>query len=291
VRHRKELGHFSAAPNCQHFLSDDRLGLTSLATGLLIFRNDLVLELSSYALKNTLQTTGFQAVGSYSDQIDLVLLKKLGKLLFVLLVLLLLVGLWLGATVVRLAIAILISSLAWRQKSHEITCLHKLTILVYNAHCDDIVVGINLVHDGAHDVVSLAVLDDLVVLLAASFLGLLLMIHVVVVACLGGEGSSHEKFAVDFLGFGNDKGLSLLLDLLTNLLDELFDQQLLNQEFNDLCTKNVPLIGRALRILHVEAHQEVLEIRLFGLVDGDVDIDQTGFLALQDIQVEVVLVA
>ena len=46
----------------------------------------------------------------------------------------------------------------------------------------------------------------------------------------------------------------------------------------------------ALRILHVEAHEEVLEVGLLGFINSDVHRDQSSFFTLQDVQIEVILV-
>ena len=46
----------------------------------------------------------------------------------------------------------------------------------------------------------------------------------------------------------------------------------------------------ALRILHVEAHKEILEVGLLAFINSDVHGDQSRFFTLQDIQIEVILV-
>lgn len=138
------------------------------------------------------------------------------------------------------------------------------------------VVGIDLMHDCTHDSVSLAVLDDVVVVAATNFLGLLLLsvaLHVIARTTLGSVRTCHQKPAVDFLTLGNDKGLGLFLDLVTNLLNQLLEQKLLDKKIYDLLPQDVPGICGALRVLHVQRHQEVLEVLLLHFVQSDLDSD------------------
>ena len=109
----------------------------------------------------------------------------------------LLISLWLRASVHGLVLtALLLSALPWRKKSHEITSLDKLAPLIHNCYCDDIVVGIDLVHRCAHDNITLAVFDYLVVLLSASrpfdFFILGVSLHLIIRSdFLSGERSCH----------------------------------------------------------------------------------------------------
>jgi len=121
----------------------------------------------------------------------MILFKKLGKFLFVLLVLCLLICFWLRTRIFLLTITVVVFSLARRKKSHEVTRLHKFAILIDYSNCDNIIVCVNLMHDSTHNVVALTVLYNLVVLLAASFFGLLLMIQVFIITSLCREGSGH----------------------------------------------------------------------------------------------------
>ena len=149
-------------------------------------------------------------------------------------------------------------------------------------------------HDGAHNDVSLAISDDFVVLLATSSLGLLLLLvalHILTRAdFFGRERPGHEKPAIVLLTLGDDKGLSLLLDLLAQLFDQLLSEQLLNQKVDNLRPQNVPRVCLAFGVLHVELHEEVLEVVLLDLVHSNVDSDQTSLLTLENVQVEVILV-
>ena len=149
-------------------------------------------------------------------------------------------------------------------------------------------------HDSAHDDVSLAVFDDFVVLLATSSLGLFLLLvalHILTRAdFFGRERSCHEKPAIVLLALGDDKGLSLFLDLFAQLFDQLLGEQLFDKKIDNLCPQNVPGVSLAFRVLHVELHEEVLEVVLLNLVHSNVDSDQTSLLALKNVQVEVILV-
>ena len=149
-------------------------------------------------------------------------------------------------------------------------------------------------HDGAHNDVSLTIFDNLVVLLATSSFSLLLLLitlHVLTGAdFLSRERTSHEKPAIVLLALGDDEGLSLFLDLFAQLFDQLLSEQLFDQKIDDLRPQNVPRVCLAFRVLHVELHEEVLEVVLLNLVDSNVDSDQTSLLALKNVQVEVILV-
>ena len=69
VRHREKLRYLSAAPDRQNFLADDWFG-SLLAPGVdLVLRHDLVLELTSDALKAAFQASSLQTIGSNSDQV------------------------------------------------------------------------------------------------------------------------------------------------------------------------------------------------------------------------------
>ena len=289
VGHREELWHLGTTPNCHHFLSDGRLRLTTLATRLLVLRNHLVLELTRDAHQNSLQVASFEAIRSNCDQVHSVLFQQLCKLLLILLMLLLFISLGQGAAVVWL-ITVLVSALPRGQQSHEISRLHKLTILIHDSHCDDVVVGIDLVHDDAHDIVALTILHNLIVLLVARLPRVLLLVLVVLRSSLRGEWTSHEESTVDFFGLGDHVVFSLFLDLFSDFLDEFSDENLVDEGLDNLGPQNVPLISLAFGVLHVQSHEEVLEIGLLCWVDGNIDRDEASFLALENVQVEVVLI-
>lgn len=64
------------------------------------------------------------------------------------------------------------------QESHEVFVMDQITIFVDNSYCYDVIVGIDLVHEGSHDDKSLFWLDDL--LLALFLLTRLWLTHFVV---------------------------------------------------------------------------------------------------------------
>lgn len=110
-------------------------------------------------------------------------------------------------------------------------------------------------HDCAHDSVSLAVFDDIVVIATTNFLDLFLLsvaVHVITGTTLRRVRTSHEEPAVDFLTLRDHESFSLFLDLIANLLDQLFEQKLLNKKVNDLLSQNVPRVLGTLRVLHVQ---------------------------------------
>ena len=65
--------------------------------------------------------------------------------------------------IVLVTAALLDMPLAWWQKPVEITGLLELAKLINHCHCDDKVIGIDLVHDTAHDNDTLTILDNLIV--------------------------------------------------------------------------------------------------------------------------------
>ena len=143
--------------------------------------------------------------------------------------LLLFIGLGQGTPVHRLVLTVgLYVPLARRKEPHEVSDLDKLSILVNDGYSDDVIVGIDLMHDSTHHSVSLSVLNDVIIVASTHLLDFLLVtvaLHVVAyTAVFGSVRPSHEQSAIDILALGDDERLSLLLDLVSDLLDELSEK-------------------------------------------------------------------
>lgn len=162
VRQREQLWYLGATPDRQNFLSDV---LTLASTRLILIIRRLVHQLTCNGLQITLEVPCFKAVCGNCDQVNLMVFKKLDQLLLVLLMLDLFLSLLHRSAIRRrqLVSIVLILALPWRQETHKVSRLHQLAILVHNGHSDDIVVCVDLVHDGTHDNIALTVFDNLIV--------------------------------------------------------------------------------------------------------------------------------
>lgn len=178
-----------------------------------------------------------------------------------------------------------------RKQSFEVLVLNYVSVLVNDSNCDQVVVLVDLVHDGAHDVKSVAVFDHIAVVLASTFAVHSLLVSPLLVTHVGvgcREGSCVAELPVRLLATCNYEVFSLLSDLVSNFLDDFFAEDVFVKNAYYLRAHDVPLTI-TFNLLHVEARQLILEIFLFVFVDSDLNSDQTGLFTLLNVEEEVAL--
>ena len=171
---------------------------------------------------------------------------------------------------------------------------YKFSIFINNCNCNDIVVGIDLVHESSHYTDSVSVLNQLLLLLFASLISLLFNIILEVTMhskAFSGERPSHQGLFVGLFASSNHKAFSLLFYLCSKFFYDLFDKKLFNQHVDGLSAQDIVLVSVALRILHIKTLQEVFEIVKLSLFHCNFDCNQASFLTLQNVEEKIILIA
>jgi hypothetical protein len=153
----KQFWNLRSSPNDECFFSTfvDHVSIVLILTiSLLISR---VLEVS-HLTESFLESFGFQAVRSNSDEIHIVVFENLLEVLFVFIVLLLFLYLtW------SWFLYLSTFSLSWFSRWNdvqEILVVKQVSILIHNSNCGHEVSIVDLVHDGTHDYESLSLWND-----------------------------------------------------------------------------------------------------------------------------------
>ena len=130
----------------------------------------------------------------------------------------------------RCLASVSISTFTWTRKTHKVPSLHQLAVFINDSNSDDIIVGIDLVHDSSHDADTFAIFDNLVVCLPSRTLCLLwfMLEAISLPLLLRCERTCHQQSIIDVLALSNNKCLSLLAYFFSQLCNQFSIQQLVN---------------------------------------------------------------
>jgi hypothetical protein len=102
--------------------------------------------------------------------------------------------------------------------------LDHISVLVDDCNCNEVVILVDLVHYGSHDVKTVSVLNDVTIVLTRAFACSWLLISVLIahVRVCRSKGSSIAKLSVGFFTTCDNEVLGIFPNLIADFFDYLF---------------------------------------------------------------------